>query len=92
MASIGFVLMSTGFLVLAWATISHSWTLLFIATGVSVGGFAFTTPSLSALISRRSDPQRQGGIMGVSQGVSALARIAGEVCIQLRSEPRDAGV
>lgn len=77
MAAIGFILTGTGFLLIILATQSHSWELLLLATGVSVGGFAFTTPSLSALISRRSDPARQGGIMGVSQGVSALARIAG---------------
>jgi MFS transporter, DHA1 family, tetracycline resistance protein len=34
-------------------------------------------PSLQALISRRSDPAQQGAIAGVSQSVSALARIAG---------------
>ena len=77
MAAIGFTLTGTGFLLIILATQSHSWNLLLVATAVSVGGFAFTTPSLSALISRRSDPARQGGIMGVSQGVSALARIAG---------------
>ncbi|WP_254507602.1 MFS transporter [Anatilimnocola floriformis] len=77
MAAIGFTLTATGFLLIIFATQSHSWNLLLVATAVSVGGFAFTTPSLSALISRRSDPARQGGIMGVSQGVSALARIAG---------------
>ncbi len=77
MAAIGFTLTATGFLLIILATTWSSWNLLLLATAVSVGGFAFTTPSLSALISRRSDPARQGGIMGVSQGVSALARIAG---------------
>lgn len=77
MAAIGFTLTGLGFVLIIFATQLHSWNLLLVATAVSVGGFAFTTPSLSALISRRSDPARQGGIMGVSQGVSALARIAG---------------
>jgi MFS family permease len=77
MAAIGFTLTAFGFVLIILATTTESWPLLFVATAVSVGGFAFTTPSLSALISRRSDPERQGGIMGVSQGVSALARIAG---------------
>jgi hypothetical protein len=35
------------------------------------------TPSLNALVSRRSDPAKQGSIAGVSQSVSALGRIAG---------------
>ena len=48
-----------------------------IASGIEVSGFAFMTPSLQSLISRRSDPAKQGGILGVSQGVSALARIIG---------------
>lgn len=77
MAAIGFTLTALGFVLIIFATQLQSWNLLLVATAVSVGGFAFTTPSLSALISRRSDPARQGGIMGVSQGVSALARIAG---------------
>lgn len=77
MAAIGFSLTALGFVLIIVATNMHDWYWLLAATAVSVGGFAFTTPSLSALISRRSDPTRQGGIMGVSQGVSALARIAG---------------
>jgi MFS family permease len=44
---------------------------------VAVTGFAFVTPSVQALISRRSDPSRQGEILGVNQSVSALARILG---------------
>jgi MFS family permease len=44
---------------------------------VAVIGFAFLTPSVQALISRRSDPERQGEILGVNQSASALARILG---------------
>ena len=32
-------------------------------------------PSLNAMLSRRSDPTRQGAIMGVGQSISSLARI-----------------
>jgi MFS family permease len=46
---------------------------------VAVMGFAFLTPSAQALISRRSDPQRQGEILGVNQSASAMARILGPV-------------
>jgi DHA1 family tetracycline resistance protein-like MFS transporter len=35
------------------------------------------TPSLQSLISRRSDPTKQGGILGVSQSTSSLARVVG---------------
>ena len=43
----------------------------------AVIGFAFLTPSVQALISRRSDPRTQGEILGVNQSASALARILG---------------
>jgi MFS family permease len=52
-----------------------TWQLISLA--VSVVGFAFLTPSVQALISRRSDPERQGEILGVNQSASALARILG---------------
>ncbi len=44
---------------------------------VAVTGFAFVTPSVQALISRRSDPATQGEILGVNQSAAALARILG---------------
>jgi DHA1 family tetracycline resistance protein-like MFS transporter len=51
--------------------------LLMIASAIEVTGFALMTPSLQSLISRRSDPARQGGILGVSQSTSSLARVVG---------------
>jgi MFS family permease len=51
------------------------WTLVSLA--VAVTGFAFLTPSVSSLVSRRSDPSKQGEILGVNQSASALARILG---------------
>ena len=44
---------------------------------IVVCGFAFITPSVTGLISRRSDPERQGEILGLSQSASSLARILG---------------
>lgn len=44
---------------------------------VAVSGFAFLTPSAQSLISRLSDPARQGEILGVNQSASAMARILG---------------
>ena len=44
---------------------------------LGVFGFAFLTPSAQALISKRSDPARQGEVLGVNQSFSALARILG---------------
>ena len=48
-----------------------------IAVTVAVIGFAFFTPSVQALISRRSDPAKQGEILGANQSVNALSRILG---------------
>jgi MFS family permease len=50
----------------------------FLATlTFAVAGFAFVTPSVQSLISRRSDPARQGEILGVNQSANALSRILG---------------
>jgi DHA1 family tetracycline resistance protein-like MFS transporter len=52
---------------------------LLVTVGIAVVGFAFLTPSIQALISRRSDPTRQGEILGVNQSAAALSRILGPV-------------
>jgi MFS family permease len=51
----------------------------FISLALGVIGFAFLTPSVQALISKRSDPGRQGEVLGVNQSFAALARILGPV-------------
>jgi DHA1 family tetracycline resistance protein-like MFS transporter len=56
--------------VLAW---------FFVTLAVAVFGFAFLNPSIQGLISKRSDPNRQGEVLGVNQSFSALARIVGPV-------------
>ena len=45
--------------------------------GVLATGMGFNSPALTSLISQRSDPEDQGGILGVSQGLASLARIVG---------------
>jgi MFS family permease len=52
---------------------------LFFYMGMTVAviGFAFVNPSVSALISKRADPDRQGEVLGVNQGCASLARILG---------------
>jgi MFS family permease len=68
-----------------WLALAESlpfgWALTFVLIGltVSVIGFAFLTPSAQALISRRTDSERQGEILGVNQSASALARILGPI-------------
>lgn len=44
---------------------------------LAVIGFALVTPSLQSLISRHTDPSRQGEVLGVNQSAAALARILG---------------
>jgi MFS family permease len=77
MATGGAVAEVVGFFCLAIAVERSSQTWLYLGLTVVVAGFAFITPSLNSLISRRSDPHRQGGILGLNQSVGALARIFG---------------
>lgn len=83
----GLAIMTLGLLcacVVAWAvyqgTLQRGPGVLYYALPVltiAVTGFAFLTPSVQSLISRRSDPSQQGEILGANQGASALARILG---------------
>jgi MFS family permease len=77
MASAGCLVTMSGFLLLIAASRLGRVPLLMGASAVEVTGFALITPSIQSLISRRSDPTKQGGIMGVSQSTSAMARICG---------------
>jgi DHA1 family tetracycline resistance protein-like MFS transporter len=51
----------------------------YAAASLAVCGFAFVNPSVSALISRQADPDRQGEVLGVNQSFASLARILGPV-------------
>ncbi|MFM7034983.1 MAG: MFS transporter [Planctomycetia bacterium] len=52
-------------------------TMFFVVASVAVVGFAFVNPSVSALISRSADPERQGEVLGVNQSFASLGRILG---------------
>ena len=73
----GVVLEIAGLSLVVAAAAFRSRPMLFCALAVTVAGFALVTPSLNALISQRSHPGRQGQVMGVTQGLGALARILG---------------
>jgi MFS family permease len=77
LASIGCGLELAGFLIVTAAIQQESVPLLLTALVVVVSGFSFMMPTLMSLLSRRSDPARQGAILGVGQSVSSLARILG---------------
>jgi DHA1 family tetracycline resistance protein-like MFS transporter len=49
----------------------------YLSVTVAVTGFAFVNPSVSALVSKRSDPARQGEVLGVNQSFASLGRILG---------------
>lgn len=66
-----------GFALLTLVVYAPSLALLMLASAIEVAGFALMSPTLQSLISRRSDPEKQGSIAGVSQSISAMARIVG---------------
>jgi MFS family permease len=51
--------------------------LFYVASALAVAGFACVNPSVSALISRRTDADRQGEVLGVNQSFASLGRILG---------------
>ncbi len=76
---IGTTLAIAGYVGLALSADPHSGdpALLMVAASVVVSGLGFVYPSINALISRRSDPATQGGILGVGGSMNSLARITG---------------
>jgi MFS family permease len=77
MGLIGTVLMTAGLLLIGWVASSGSRELLFSVLPVAVVGFSALSPSLQAMLSLRTAESEQGGILGVGQSISAMARIAG---------------
>jgi MFS family permease len=86
----GIALMGAGVLSLAGVTWSADqltgdevprWLFLwtFASLTLAVVGFALLTPSAQALVSRRSDPERQGEVLGVNQSAASMARILGPI-------------
>lgn len=68
--------------VVAWFTATQPdkhavLTVFYFAMALAVTGFAFVNPSVSALVSRRADPNRQGEVIGVNQSAASLGRILG---------------
>jgi MFS family permease len=68
----------------AWAVhgrpLGDQWPLdklFYVAAALAVAGFAFVNPSVSALISKGADPDRQGEVLGVNQSFASLGRILG---------------
>ncbi len=79
LALVGGLLAIVGYGLLAWAAhpVHGGLRTLMLAVAVEVTGICFLSPSVQALISRRSDPEKQGGVLGVAEGLGALGRIGG---------------
>jgi len=70
----------------AVAALAHSEVLVshaaILSSGVAivtfaVTGFALLNPSVQSLVSRRSDPAKQGEVLGVNQSAASMSRILG---------------
>jgi MFS family permease len=63
---------------------------LFSVLPVSIIGFAAIKPALQSLLSLRSAASDQGGVLGLGQSMSAMARILGPVTgvALIKSDPR----
>ena len=79
MIVIGTLLMGAGLWLVGVAAQQGSYHMLLGIMPILVAGFSFVTPSAQSLISRRSDPARQGEILGVNQSASSMARILGPI-------------
>ncbi len=77
LAAFGATTQILGFVIMSLAIKNESVWILYLALATVVTGFSFMQPSLNALLSRRSDPRKQGMILGVGQSTSAMARILG---------------
>lgn len=76
-ASSGALIQAVGFGLVAAAIGAASAVLLFVALAVVVLGFSMMQTNLQSLLSRRSDPAKQGVVLGFGQSVNSLARIIG---------------
>ena len=59
--------------------VPFAWTIpmLLVAVGVLAVGMGFNSPSLSSMVSRLSDPNDQGGILGLASSLASLGRVVG---------------
>lgn len=77
LATLGAAIEIAGFGLVAVAIGQSSAGLLMFGLGVVVTGFSFMQPNLNSLLSRRTDPAKQGVVLGIGQSVNSLARILG---------------
>lgn len=93
LAGTGAVLALGGFVLLGIAvgpTVPGT-SVLMVASAVLVAGLAFVFPAVQSLISRRSSPSEQGGVLGAGESISSVARITG-VLFGVRAFKQSAGL
>lgn len=57
--------------------LAQSVPMLLAACGALALGMGFNSPALSSMVSRMSDPDDQGGVLGLAQSLASLGRIVG---------------
>lgn len=77
MCVLGTLLMTLGLVLIGVSGSARSMPALCCVLPVAVVGFSAVTPSLQSLLSRHTAATQQGGILGLGQSISALARILG---------------
>jgi hypothetical protein len=75
----GIILMTVGLGGIGLISQYRSISLLYAILPLAVMGFSCLNPSLQSLLSRSSSEDVQGGILGLGQSFSALARIIGPI-------------
>lgn len=70
----GLLMQGVAFLFLPYATVLSA---LLVILGVMSIGNGLSFPSLQSLISRNTDEDRQGGVLGLNQSLGSLARVLG---------------
>jgi MFS family permease len=73
---VSLALVSVGLLMIPAA---RSVAALLVASAIMAVGMGFNSPTLMSLISRYSSAEDQGGVMGLTQSLNSLARIAGPI-------------
>jgi DHA1 family tetracycline resistance protein-like MFS transporter len=72
--AIGAIAVGIGMVPLAWSVPG-----LLVALGVLAVGMGFNGPSLTAMVSKLSDPDDQGGNLGLASSIASLGRVVGPV-------------
>ncbi|MBI1346722.1 MFS transporter [bacterium] len=77
MGIVGVIMMTIGLLLIGVSSLQSSLAVLYVVLPITVVGFSATTPSINSLLSLNAGDDEQGGILGVGQSMSSLARILG---------------